>query len=119
VELLRSPVVKGPAASAVTGKGVVFGFRVKGHAGFAEYGKDVVCAGVSAIAQTALLGLQDILEERVEFQKKPGFMEVKVDLAKAKEPGPKAIFRALELGLSSLSKAYPDSVSIYYSDHVR
>ena len=26
------------------------GFQVKGHAGFAAYGKDIICAGVSVLA---------------------------------------------------------------------
>jgi uncharacterized protein YsxB (DUF464 family) len=36
---------------------------MKGHAGYAEYGQDIVCASVSAIIQTALLGLQAISEQ--------------------------------------------------------
>lgn len=36
---------------------------MKGHAGYAEHGQDIVCASVSAIIQTALLGLQAISEQ--------------------------------------------------------
>lgn len=32
--------------------------KVKGHAGYAPHGQDIVCAGVSAILQTAVLGLE-------------------------------------------------------------
>jgi uncharacterized protein YsxB (DUF464 family) len=35
---------------------------IKGHANYDQYGKDIVCAGVSAIAQTAVLGLESIAE---------------------------------------------------------
>lgn len=35
---------------------------VVGHAEYDEYGKDIVCAGVSAIVQTALLGLEAIAQ---------------------------------------------------------
>ena len=31
-----------------------------GHAEFADYGKDIVCAGVSSITQTALIGLKTL-----------------------------------------------------------
>ncbi|AMA72768.1 ribosomal protein [Aneurinibacillus sp. XH2] len=37
-----------------------------GHANYAEHGKDIVCAAVSAIMQTALLGLQAIAEQYPE-----------------------------------------------------
>lgn len=33
---------------------------IKGHANYAEHGQDIVCAGVSAIIQTAILGLEEI-----------------------------------------------------------
>lgn len=33
---------------------------IKGHAGYAEHGKDIVCAGVSTLVQTMLLGLENI-----------------------------------------------------------
>lgn len=35
---------------------------VKGHANYAPYGKDIVCSGISAILQTAILGLKAIAE---------------------------------------------------------
>lgn len=44
--------------------GTIAGFRLEGHAGFAEAGRDIVCAGVSAVtigtvnAAEALLGVR-------------------------------------------------------------
>lgn len=35
---------------------------VKGHAGYAPHGQDIVCAAVSAILQTAVLGLESIAD---------------------------------------------------------
>lgn len=39
---------------------------VSGHAGHAAYGEDIVCAAVSAIVQTALLGLEAVASEHPE-----------------------------------------------------
>lgn len=36
--------------------------KVEGHANYDEHGKDIVCSAVSAITQTALLGLLAIAE---------------------------------------------------------
>lgn len=33
---------------------------IKGHAGYAPHGQDIVCAAISAIAQTAVLGIESI-----------------------------------------------------------
>lgn len=40
--------------------GFIWEFTVKGHAGFSERGSDVVCAAVSAIAQTTLGALEEL-----------------------------------------------------------
>lgn len=37
------------------------GFKALGHSGFAEKGEDIVCAAISALTQTAVLGLNEIL----------------------------------------------------------
>ncbi len=41
--------------------GCICGFVVRGHAGFAVRGQDIVCAAVSALTQTAVLALQQRL----------------------------------------------------------
>lgn len=37
------------------------GFEAVGHANSAAYGEDLVCAAVSVLTQTAILGLQEVL----------------------------------------------------------
>ncbi len=37
------------------------GFRALGHTGYAAHGSDIVCAAVSALTQTAALGLTEVL----------------------------------------------------------
>ncbi len=49
---------------------LVRGFRVCGHAEYAEQGSDVVCAAVSALMQAALLGLTEI--EKLDFKYRTG-----------------------------------------------
>lgn len=36
---------------------------IAGHAGYAPYGQDIVCSAISAIVQTAILGLEAIAEQ--------------------------------------------------------
>ncbi len=52
------------------------GFQAQGHAGYADFGKDVVCAAVSALAQTAAIGLRRVLsiDCRLEVDEKTGFL---------------------------------------------
>lgn len=38
-----------------------------GHTGFAEQGEDIVCAALSSVVQTALLGLLTVAKIKVDF----------------------------------------------------
>ncbi len=95
---------------------MLVGFKVQGHAGFAEHGQDIVCAGVSALTQGALMGLQDALGNQVSFVKRPGFLEIRISPEKACEIAPQAILRTLELGLMSIAKAYRGYMEVTYQD---
>ncbi len=94
------------------GEPVLCGFAVEGHAGFADYGKDIVCAGVSAIAQAALFGLQDILGEDVTKEMREGYLKVQVDPSLSAKEGPKAVLRTFELGLAAVERSYPGAVKV-------
>lgn len=50
-------------------RGVV-GFRARGHAGFADPGEDIVCAAISMLTQTTVIGLQDVvgIDARINIQ---------------------------------------------------
>ncbi|HPZ78044.1 MAG TPA: ribosomal-processing cysteine protease Prp [Bacillota bacterium] len=112
VQFLRKP--------ARTDKGensdILVGFIIKGHAGFADHGEDIVCAGASAIAQSALLGLQDLYGDRVYFRREPGFLEVHMDVEDAAKTECRTIMRVLELGLLSISQAYIRHIDITYEN---
>ena len=45
--------------------GALTGYRAVGHTGYAEAGQDIVCAAVSALTQSTLNGLKNVLEAPV------------------------------------------------------
>ena len=44
------------------------GVTVYGHAGFAEVGKDIICAGVTALTQTLIKSLNDLTKDKIEYE---------------------------------------------------
>ena len=44
------------------------GVTVSGHAGFAGVGKDIICAGVTALTQTLIKSLNDLTEDKIEYE---------------------------------------------------
>lgn len=41
---------------------------VTGHAGYAQRGKDIVCAGVSVLFQTLIHSIEELTEDRIEYE---------------------------------------------------
>lgn len=56
------------------------GFRVIGHANYAEHGKDIVCAAISAVTQAIVIGISEVVgaSSKVTIDKEKGLIEVDV-----------------------------------------
>lgn len=83
---------------------------ITGHAGYAEIGDDIVCAGVSAIVYT-LLGWMENNDEELEHK------NVSIesgDVLIYCEGGEKAAtaFDMTAIGLEQIAQRYPDNVVI-------
>ncbi len=71
-----------------------------------------MCAGVSAIAQAVLFGLQDLLGDAVRSEMCEGYLKVLVNGDLACKEGPRAVLRTLELGLGAVQRSYPGTMEI-------
>jgi uncharacterized protein YsxB (DUF464 family) len=94
-------------------KSFIWKFSIKGHAGYAEHGKDIVCAGVSAIAYTALGALQELAGIR-NFTEKSGSIECKIPKDISQDAKFKAgiILDAMTIGFKQIEQEYGDFVSV-------
>lgn len=91
-------------------QGNVTGFTVNGHAKTASYGKDIVCAAVSALTQTALLGIGKYLSKEIDYVVAKGNLQIKL-LAEPDELSD-AVFETMILGLNEIENKNPKSVQI-------
>ncbi len=55
-------------------KAHITGFNVKGHAGYAESGSDIVCAAVTTAVMTTVNGLTDVAHIQAEVTVEEGFL---------------------------------------------
>ncbi len=90
--------------------GKTSGFEVTGHAGTAAHGKDIVCAGVSSLSQSALLGVGEYLKRDVDYRAASGDLYVK--LKEAPDELTEAIFQTMLLGIREIAKIAPHAVRI-------
>ena len=90
--------------------GKISGFSVTGHSGTAERGQDIVCAGVSSLTQTALLGIMEYLHREVDYDIASGKLTVR--LQSAPDDLTEAIMQSMLLGLIEIQKLSPEAVRI-------
>jgi hypothetical protein len=86
-------------------------FFASGHAGFDDYGSDIVCAAVSGILQAARLGLEAHLGLELETtEMEPGNMRIRWAAAVRDDPRVVAIVTTAELAVEQIARQYPDHV---------
>lgn len=90
--------------------GKISGFSVTGHSGTAERGQDIVCAGVSSLTQTALLGIMEYLHREVDYDIASGKLTMR--LQSAPDDLTEAIMQSMLLGLMEIQKLSPEAVRI-------
>ncbi|HWR41572.1 ribosomal-processing cysteine protease Prp [Sporomusa sp.] len=88
----------------------ITGFMVNGHAQAAPHGQDIVCAGVSALTQSSIMGIERHLQREINLvQDRNG---LKIELADRPDSLTAAVFETMLLGLTEIAKLYPKSVRI-------
>ena len=90
--------------------GRMHGFDVEGHADTAPHGQDIVCAGVSALTQSALLGIGDYLKRKVDYRAGHGLLAMR--LREPPDDSTEAILWTMLLGLREIAKGAPEVVQI-------
>ena len=89
--------------------GKISGMRVHGHSGTAARGQDIVCAGISALAQTALLGIGEHLHRPLDYDVRPSG-DLRMKLKSAPDDLTQAILETAQLGFAAIQRANPDAV---------
>lgn len=82
---------------------------VSGHAGFAEAGKDIVCAGVTALVQTLVKSFHDLIEDKFEYEISPGRVDIHYgDLSEAGT----LLVDSFFIGICQIASEFPDHVRV-------
>jgi hypothetical protein len=87
--------------------------EIQGHAGFAQKGEDIVCAGLSTIIQSLAIGLKEILgrtDVEVKKDAESGFMSV--SLGGSEEKCATVLMETAAESLRAMAESYPSHVRI-------
>lgn len=82
---------------------------ISGHANYAEVGKDIVCAGVTALTQTLIWSLENLTRDEIEYEISPGRADI--HCRNLSEEG-KLLVDSFFIGICQIADEFPDYVRI-------
>lgn len=85
------------------------GITVNGHANYAETGKDIVCAGVTALTQTLIRALEGLTKDEIEYEVSPGRADIYY--GNLSEEG-KLLVDSFFIGVCSIADEFPYNVRV-------
>ncbi|MCR5610998.1 MAG: ribosomal-processing cysteine protease Prp [Clostridiales bacterium] len=90
------------------------GFTAKGHSGYADKGEDIVCAAISALTETAYLGVTELAKADAEAVQKDGELRLmlKPEVSGLSREKAELILETMLLGLRSIEENYSDYLKI-------
>lgn len=83
--------------------------HVTGHAGHAPPGKDIVCAAVSTLVQTLAWSIEDLTEDKIEYEVSSEGTKIQYENLSEKS---KLLVDSFFIGISEISREYPECVEI-------
>ena len=93
--------------------GNFFGFEAKGHADGGEAGFDIYCAAISALTQTACIGLEDVCKVNTSIKMRDGYLMATISHKDAENENCQTVFKTLNLGLQSFKMENPKYIQIF------
>ena len=94
----------------------IAGFEASGHSGYAESGSDIVCAAISAILQTACIGLTSVagIPVRMRRSDRDGYLRAMLpaNLTENQQRDAQVIFKTAQAGLTAVMNEYPGHVRV-------
>lgn len=80
-----------------------------GHAGYAEPGKDIVCAAVTALTQTMVHSIKALTEDKPEYTACPGKFEMEIKNLSEKS---KTLVDSFFIGVCDIAEEFPECVKV-------
>lgn len=91
---------------------------VKGHANYAEIGKDIVCASVSILTQTLIKSIEDLTADVIQYGISPGSVDINF---KTLSDETKTLVKSFFVGVKAIAEAYPENVQVHCAgvEHIK
>ena len=92
------------------------GFEISGHTGYSKFGKDILCAAISGMSQSCMLGITNVLgiEATVIRDDDSGYLKIELPkgLQKNKFYEAQVLLKTLFVSLEDLKSGYSKYISM-------
>ena len=82
---------------------------ISGHANYAAYGQDIICAGVTALARTLIKSTLDLTEDKIKYEISPGWVDIQHGNLSEKA---KTLVDSFFIGICMIANEFPEYVRI-------
>ena len=101
--------------------GRIIRMECHGHTCYAEAGQDIVCAAVSAVLQTAALGVMNVAKARVQYStnEAKGYLSLALceGLSPEQQHDAEVILRTALVGIEDIAAGYSQYVKVEVRDY--
>ncbi|MCT4562825.1 MAG: ribosomal-processing cysteine protease Prp [Maledivibacter sp.] len=89
-------------------------FSVNGHANFDEFGKDIVCASISILSQTAVLALYEVANIDVTYEMDEGLISCRIpdNIDVKQREKANIIIDTMLIGIKGTIEIYPEYITL-------
>ncbi len=99
-----------------TQNGLIQSIRAQGHAGSAPSGENIVCAGLSSVLQTAILGLLNVakIDVSYEIDDERAYLAIELPsgLNDKQSRDAEVILRTALCGVADFAEGFPQSIQL-------
>lgn len=88
--------------------GKITGYSGYGHALYASRGEDIVCAAISMLLQTTLLGLIEVVRAEVKYSQEEGSLSCRLAPGQEQDEKAQVLMETMLLGLRNIEDSYGD-----------
>lgn len=85
---------------------IIYGFTSSGHADFAKSGKDIICAGVSAIVINAINSVEKFTNDQFKLDEQQEMGKIIFDFIQSPSENSQLIMESMVLGLQGIQQNY-------------
>jgi hypothetical protein len=97
-------------------QGDILGFQTIGHAGYAQAGEDIVCAGISALVINTLNSIEKFTKDNqvVVCDEDKGIIRMKIAGSRSKEA--QLLLKSLCLGLQNIESEHDRYIKVSFKE---